>query len=64
MIFTVIDLYDVFRTDLFPCTPCNPCTRCNPCTQCNPCTKCRGQKRREMFSTCPGDYLSKDGFYL
>ncbi len=55
MIFTVIDLYDVFRTDLFPCTPC---------TQCNPCTRCRGQKRREMFSTCPGDYLSKDGFYL
>lgn len=46
MIFTVIDLYDVFRTDLFPCT------------------YCREQKRREMFSTCPGDYLSKDGFYL
>lgn len=41
--FTVIDLYDVFRTDIFPC---------------------REQRRRTMFSTCPRDYLSKDGFYL
>ena len=43
MLYTVIDLYDVFRTDIF--------------VQ-------RYAKRKQLFSTVPSDYLSKDGFYI